>query len=200
METTLQRRKAGRPTGSGSGPARPLTADEIERLTAATSLRDRALVWLCLGGGLRVGEACSLLIGHCASDGSILIERSRAKSKKSRRVYLSGQALIHFQNWLATRPNAEPSQPVFPSRKGQGCMTACWASRLVDGLMGAAGVFGASSHSLRRSHANGLRRQGTDIMVISHQLGHASIEVTGRYLQLSPAEHKEQVERLKLTA
>jgi site-specific recombinase XerD len=71
-------------------------------------------------------------------------------------------------------------------------------SRLVQGLMEAAGVLGASSHSLRRSHAHRLRDQGADLMVIKVQLGHSSISVTEKYMAVYPREQRETVARLQL--
>lgn len=192
------KRSVGRPEGTGTGSARELTPSEIERLTRCTeSLRDKALIWLCLGGGLRIGEACSMLIGRVASDGSVLVERSLAKTRKSRRSHLTPQAQKHLQAYLATRPNAAPHEPLFPSRSGGGCMRANWGVRLVDGLLRAAGIQGASSHSLRRSHANTLRRNGVDLTVIQGQLGHHNLNTTAIYMSTSEVERSVAVSRIK---
>jgi len=185
-------------TGKGTGPARPLTGHEISRLTAQASSRDRALVWCCLGGGLRVGEACSLDVGNVDPDGSILIEARKSKSRKSRRVFLSDEALVHLRAWIATLMSPEPCQPLFPSRKGGQHIKS--GSQLVEQLMLRCGIHGASSHSLRRTHASGLRDQGSDLLVARAQLGHASIATTERYLQFYPAQHREEVKRLQLSA
>lgn len=187
-----------RPTGKGTGPARPLTAHEIARLTDVASLRDRALVWCCLGAGLRVGEACSLTAGSIDLDGSVLVEARKAKSRKSRRIYLSDEALVHLRAWMATLESSVPSQPLFPSRKGGGQIRS--GSQLVEQLMLRCGIAGASSHSLRRSHATGLRDQGSDLLIARAQLGHVSIATTDLYLQAYPRQQREEVKRLKLSA
>jgi integrase/recombinase XerD len=181
--------KAGRPKGTGTGKARELTPEEIERLTAATTNpRDRALLWLCIGGGLRVGESCSLTVGRFGSDGSVLIEKSLAKSGRSRRCYVAPRALEYVRAYLATRSDLHPAAPLFPSRSGGGCMTANWGVRLVARLFEAAGIQGATSHSLRRTHANTLNRSGTNILVIQGQLGHRRLNTTAEYLSVSETE------------
>ena len=50
---------------------------------------------------------------------------------------------------------------------------------------------------MRRSHANGLRRQGVDLSTIQVQLGHSDLSVTTRYLAVSPIEHAASVMKLK---
>lgn len=179
------------------GPARPLTDDEIERMTAAASPRDRALVWLALSAGLRIGEACSLLVGHIGSDQSVLIEAHNAKSRKSRRIYVSDRGWQELLRWLEHRPS-DPAAPVFPSRKGGGCMHRGHGSRLVQALMQSAGVLGASSHSMRRTHAHGLRREAVGLEIIQRQLGHSNLTITQRYLADFPEGHREAVAALKL--
>lgn len=186
-----------KPTGQGTGAARPLTGHEIARLTAAASLRDRAMVWCCLGGGLRIGEACSLDIGSVDPDGSILIMASKAKSRRSRRVYLSDEALFHLRAWLACAENEDRGAPLFPSRKGGTYIRS--GSQLVEQLMIKCGIRGASSHSLRRTHATGLRDQGSDLLIARAQLGHSSIATTEVYLQTYPRQQREEVARLKLS-
>lgn len=60
-----------------------------------------------------------------------------------------------------------------------------------------AGVANASSHSLRRTHANTLRRNGADLMIIKEQLGHSSLAITRRYLIADPVEVQNAVDQLK---
>ena len=55
----------------------------------------------------------------------------------------------------------------------------------------------ASSHSLRRTHANTLRRTGVDLKVIQEQLGHSSLAVTERYFEVDPIEQQRAIEQLR---
>jgi integrase/recombinase XerD len=145
-----------------------------------------------------VGEACSLTIGAVDLDGSILVEASKAKSRKSRRAFLSDEAMVHLRAWMASIKGPDPRCPLFPSRKGGGQIKS--GSQLVEQLMIRCGIRGASSHSLRRSHATGLRDQGSDLLIARAQLGHASIATTEVYLQFYPRQQREEVKRLKLSA
>jgi integrase/recombinase XerD len=155
------------------------------------SRRDRALLWCCLGAGLRIGEACKLRRGDLGSDGGLLIERSRAKSKKSRRVYLSPQARAIVQEWYESLPSQDPGAALFPSRKGGGHIKL--GSRLVENLLASAGIRGATSHSLRRTHATRLRDNHADVQSIKAQLGHSSIAITERYMEVYPHRQRDDV-------
>ena len=55
----------------------------------------------------------------------------------------------------------------------------------------------ATSHSLRKTHANLMRRTGCDLVLIQAQLGHRSLATTQRYLMATPAELGEAVRKLR---
>jgi integrase len=151
-------------------------------------LRDRALIWFCVGAGLRVGEAVRLRLRDFAGD-TLIVEKSSAKSKKSRRVYLSPAAQEHVQAYLAERGPGAPDDALLVSQKGSH-LNANYGVRLLERLFELAGIEGATSHSLRRTHANTLRKNKADMLVIQTQLGHSSLAVTQRYLHASPEEHR----------
>ena len=71
------------------------------------------------------------------------------------------------------------------------------AIKILKTMFAAAGVANASSHSLRRTHANRLRRRGADLHVIKEQLGHASLATTQRYFENDPVEIAAAVDGLK---
>lgn len=195
--TSTQKRARGRPPGQG-GSARQLTREETQRLAQETNARERAFLWLGLGAGLRVGEICGLKRSYIASDLSIEVPKKLAKSDRTRRVYLSHTTKLYLQLYLDQAPHGGPDAPLFPSRTGGDHMKPSWGSRYVQEIFQRCGVTGASSHSLRRTHANGLRLQGSDILVIKQQLGHSSIQTTEEYLELMPAEQPQEVERLSV--
>jgi len=183
--------------------ARPLLDSEIQALTSEASPRDRALIWLCLGAGLRAQEAAGVRVQHLNSDGSLTVPSTTAKGKHPRLVYLSTQAHTILLQWLATLEDRSPEAPMFPSRKrkhGQlQCLQPGTVVDLVKDLMVQAGITGASSHSLRRTHATRLRdTTDADLVLIKAQLGHSSLVVTERYLEVTPARHREIVRELKL--
>ena len=69
--------------------------------------------------------------------------------------------------------------------------------RSLGGMFKAAGVANASSHSLRRTHANELRRTGADLKLIQEQLGHRSLATTERYFDVDPLEKAAAMAKLR---
>lgn len=179
--------------------ARPLQSYEIQRLTQGCTARDRALVWCCLGAGLRAAEAAALQVGDVAPDGAVLVRHG--KGDRERLVYLTGQALEAVNQHRATLEFQEPGDPLFPSRKRRAgrptAMLPTSAVNLIGQLMAERGIGNASSHSLRRTHAQGLEAQGASVRVIQRQLGHRSIHTTELYLAAEPPHHRAQVRALE---
>lgn len=182
-----------------SKAARRLLDHEIARLTVGASLRDRALIWACLGAGLRAAEAAALCCGDVGQSGAILVREG--KGGYVREVYLTGQALEAIQQWRSTLEHTGDDAPLFPSRKRRGGkpspMNPTSAVSLVKLAMERAGVTNASSHSLRRTHAQSLEERGTNVRIIQRQLGHKHIQTTERYLAANPPGHRDAVRNLE---
>jgi|SRR6185312_1208506 len=179
--------------------ARPLLAHEIARLLIGCSPRDRALMWCCLGAGLRAAEAAALRVGDVGQDGAV--EVHTAKGGEPRRVYLTGQALEAVMQWRATLEFRGDLDPLFPSRKKRNgrpqSITGASAVDLVKHLMEQAGVSNASSHSLRRTHAQRLEETGSNPRIIQRQLGHKQLNTTETYLAAYPPKYRETVRELE---
>jgi len=197
---------AGRPRGTG-GKAEELKPDQIRRIDKCLTgtrheLRNRALFYLGLGSGMRISEIIGLEVGNVFSNGKtfdrIVLEKHSTKSKRSRTVAVSKQAVKHLQvhlDSLSVRPG--PSDPLFPSQtRPRRPMSDTNAITTLKRMFQSAGVENASSHSLRRTHANTLRRHGVDLKVIQEQLGHSSLAVTERYFSVDPLEAQRAVEQL----
>lgn len=181
--------------------ARPLLHREVLRLTQSCGPRDRALLWCAVGAGLRASEAADLRVGDVGQDGSILVRAG--KGDEARIIYLTGQALEAVQQWRVTLEDQSEDAPLFPSRKRRNGkavpMTAGSAVDHIAALMQQAGIQNASSHSLRRTHAQNLEEAGADLRVIQAQLGHKDPGTTQKYLAAYPPRHREQVRGLQFT-
>ncbi len=179
--------------------ARPLLPREVLALDRAASPRDRALLWCCLGAGLRAAESANLRCGDVGLDGSVLVRDG--KGGVPREVYLTGQGLEAVNQWRVTLEFQGPDDPLFPSRKTRGGkpspMLATTVVSLCQDLMGDAGIVNASSHSLRRTHAQGLERMGVGVRTIQRQLGHRHIHTTEIYLSKNPIGHRDAVRALE---
>ena len=211
-----------RPKGSG-GKAKALTRDEIRRVDKCLTgtiheQRDRLLLYLGLGSGMRIGELVQLTVGDVAPYGKVLDEvvltKQITKEGRSRRVYLTPQAVGMLKSYLEhlktiprikRRIKAEKTDgacplwvPLFWSKKKPlQALSANSGAKVLTRVFKQAAVAGASSHSLRRTHANALRRAGVDLKVIQEQLGHSSLAITERYFEVDPLEKRAAMARLR---
>jgi integrase/recombinase XerC len=179
------------PDAESAGNRPPTTQAEILRRDAV-ALRDRALLELLYGGGLRVAEACGLDLGQLSLDEKTA--RVLGKGRKERMVPLGGKAADALNAWLAVRgdlahPRTRFVDPhaVFLSTRGRRLN-----SRAVQLLVRRYGLLGAGRtdlhpHALRHTCATHMLDGGADLRVIQEMLGHASLSTTQRYTHVSVA-------------
>lgn len=153
----------------------------------ATALRDRAILELLYGGGLRVSEVADLSTSDLGLDtGRVLV---RGKGDKERIVPLGRAAVDALQLYLdegrphlarvrKTRTRMDAAH-LFLSLRGMP-LTRNWIWRLVK----AAGN-GASPHMLRHSCATHMVEHGADLRSVQLMLGHADISTTQVYTHLA---------------
>lgn len=175
--------------------ARRLLDREIARLTEGCTPRDRAIVWMCLGAGLRAAETANTRCGDLGKEGSVLVRDG--KGGEPRLVYLTAQALEAISQHRATLEHVGDDDPLFPSRKKRNGrvspMRADSAVDLINHLMSERGITNATSHSLRRTHAQSLEERGTNPRIIQRQLGHKHLTTTEKYLAANPPGHRDAV-------
>lgn len=193
----------GRPKGTG-GQSKALTPDEIRRIDLEFSgpyeTRNRAIFFWGLGTGMRISEIVGLRLKDVAPHGKVLseivLEKHSTKGKKSRTVYVSKQAQTTLDHYLRERGDLDNLEAcVFQGKRGP--LTPKGAARMLNGVFRDAGVCNATSHSLRRTHANTLRRKGVDLRIIQKQLGHSRLSTTAAYLAVDPEEMTKAVEDLR---
>jgi integrase/recombinase XerD len=169
-----------------------LSQDETRRLLAmAGCLRDRLLLSLGYGAGLRAGEVVTLRVKHIDSAQNI-IRVEQSKGKKDRLVMLSPDTLAMLREWWKVRPNrwdagvASQERLLFPGRKPGEPLTTRQLNRLFHDTADAAGIKKAVNlHSLRHSFATHLFDRGVDIRTIQALLGHSKLETTARYTRVA---------------
>ena len=168
-----------------------LSTGEIERLldaragTSPRDLRDRALLELLYGCGLRAAEACDLDVGDVRLDAEHV--RVTGKGGKQRVVPLGGAATAALQRYLARgRPRmaAGPSGRLFVSVRGRPLHPSDVRRSLLRALE-RAGVAERSPHALRHTFATHLLEGGADLRSIQDLLGHASVGTTQVYTHVS---------------
>lgn len=159
----------------------------------AVGLRDRALLEVLYGAGLRVSEAVALDLDDLRHEGAKPDERltvrvRSGKGGKQRLVPLGRKAAEALAEWLAVRSEllrpASPVAAVFLGTRGARLTTRV-ARELVYRRCeetGARAVVGP--HGLRHSFATHLLQSGCDLRTIQALLGHASLSTTQRYTHL----------------
>jgi integrase/recombinase XerC len=184
-----------RPREAGALVERPVVVDGAP-LERAIALRDRALLELMYGSGLRVDEATSLsLDGLDLGRARVLV---MGKGAKEREVPMSEPAVDALDAWLREgRPELarEDVRTVFVNRRGSALGSR--DTRRVVERYGADLLPGrrVTPHTLRHSFATHLLEGGADIRVVQELLGHASVATTQRYTHVTRTRLFEAYER-----
>ena len=170
--------------------------DEESPLGALRALRDRAIVELLYGAGLRVGELVSLDVRDL--DLRVGEVRVMGKGRKERIVPLPGLALEALRVWIAARQRPGVlAEPLFVSlRPRRDSVARRLGARDVRRVLRrravAAGIPDrVHPHRLRHSYATHLLDMGADLREIQELLGHASLSTTQKYTAVS-MEHLRQ--------
>jgi integrase/recombinase XerC len=165
----------------------PTNAPEV---AAGLRLRDRAMLELLYGGGLRVSELTGLQLRDIDGDAGLI--RVLGKGGKERVVPLGGEAARALAHYLEVRPtlrsprtSAQDPEAVFLGRFGSRLTV-----RQVQHLVRRYGAYSAGRsdlhpHLLRHTCATHLLDAGADRRGIQELLGHASLATTQRYTHVS---------------
>jgi integrase/recombinase XerD len=178
---------------------RTLSAGEAARLieaapgTTPRSLRDRALVELLYGAGLRVSEAVGL--DRSGVDLDQRLVRCTGKGGKERIVPLGRQAAEALRRYLARgRPYLDTRHrpELFLNAQG-GALTRAGAFLILRKLAAAAGLEPerVHPHLLRHSFATHLLEGGADLRSVQEMLGHADLSTTELYTHVSDRRRRE---------
>ena len=155
-------------------------ADELVE-EATLSARDRAVLEVLYGCGLRVGEVSGLDRDDLQLDIGVVVVR-RGKGGKERRVPIGPPAVEALHALLETLP--PDSSHVFRNARG-GRLSPRSIRRIVAKAGQVAGLSGLHPHALRHSFATHLLDAGADLRGIQELLGHASLATTQRYTHVS---------------
>lgn len=168
-----------------------LSLSQVNRLLTAPKqhsfrgTRDRAILALLYGCGLRVSEVCQLDI--CDIEDALI--RVWGKGRKQRLVPILQSALTAVDDYLVCHRDrfAGKEQALFLNSKGHRLSRiAIW--RFVKKYAQVAGLDQRlHPHALRHSFATHLMDGGADIRVIQELLGHSNIATTDRYTHLGVA-------------
>ncbi|MFP5318343.1 MAG: tyrosine recombinase [Acidimicrobiia bacterium] len=180
-------RRLSAPRGDARLP-RVLKAPELEALLdgpleGAVDVRDRAVLELLYGSGLRVSELCEL------RPGDLDLRRARVtvwgKGSKQRVLPMSEPSVQAVREWLATGRAAlttaeTPADRVFLNRRGR-ALTPRDVRRILDRRS----PVPTHPHALRHTYATHLLDGGADLRAVQELLGHADLATTQVYTHVS---------------
>ena len=178
---------------------RTLSPGEAERLVEAASgtkprdLRDRALVELLYGAGLRVSEAVGLERGGVDLEERLV--RSIGKGGKERIVPLGRSAADALRRYVSRgRPflDRRHRPELFLNAQGGG-LTRAGAFLILKRLADKAGLEPGRVHPhlLRHSFATHLLEGGADLRSVQEMLGHADLATTELYTHVTDRRRRE---------
>ncbi len=151
--------------------------------------RDRAILEVLYGSGLRVRELASLTLDRLdLHRGEV---RVHGKGDKERVVPIGGEARAALDAYLRIRPSLRGKQrPPHPHAVFLGRHGTALGPRQIQNIVRRYGTLGAGQsdlhpHALRHSCATHLLDAGADLRTIQELLGHASLSTTQRYTHVS---------------
>ena len=185
-----------------------LTLNDIQHLQGSTilstpnGLRDRAMISLMYGCGLRVSEVCNLpLQAIFLNEGFLKIF---GKGSKERLVPLGSVAQAHLEAWLVHgRPKfaKKNSQSfVFLSQRGGAISRKTFWVHLKRYARDIGLKMPVKPHLLRHTFATHLLCNGADLRSIQAMLGHSDISTTQIYTHLNPSQLQETYNRCHIRA
>lgn len=168
-----------------------LSVEEVSAIMDSVDLRgwqgvrDRAILELLYGSGLRVSEACALLLSRVYTEEGFL--RVVGKGNKERLVPLGEVAAEAFANYVAVRPEPASSacaDVAFLNRFGKPLSRVSVFNMVKKQALLAGVRKEISPHTFRHSFATHLIENGADLRVVQEMLGHESILTTEIYTHI----------------
>ena len=171
-----------------------LSVEEVEKILDSVTgndwraLRDRAILEILYGCGLRVSEACGLLISHVYLQQGFV--RVVGKGNKERLVPLGEMAADAFRAYLEARPQAAElafDDIAFLNKNGRPLSRVAIFNLVKQQALIAGVNKEISPHTFRHSFATHLIERGADLRVVQEMLGHESILTTEIYTHIDTA-------------
>jgi integrase/recombinase XerC len=174
---------------------KPLTQEEAVKLLGAVEdqnqeewiiQRDRALLFLLYGGGLRISEALGLSVGDIRHLDTFLA--IHGKGNKTRSVPVLPIVEEALKAYLGVHPQgAEATAPLFMGKQGR-VLSASVAQKMVRQLRQLLQLPDFTTpHAFRHSFASHLLLDGADLRTIQELMGHSSLRTTQGYTQVTQA-------------
>jgi integrase/recombinase XerD len=194
--------------------ARVLTERELRKVlnfcnTQPHATRNRTMLLCTHMAGMRVGEVAALAVSDVlAMDGTvkeeIALRAQQTKGNKARTVLVPKKLRDELTSYLQQRygitnllavTQTDTQRALFPTQKNpKRGFTANTLCQLFHKIYKDSQMYGATSHSGRRTFITKLADKGVGVRVLMALAGHKSIATTQRYIELNPTIMKAAVE------
>lgn len=165
-------------------------------LKAAPNERDRAILEVLYGCGLRVSEVCSLKISEVYLKDMFV--KVMGKGSKERLVPMAPSTASAIMDYLSVRPGSDAGceDVLFLNRFGR-ALSRVAVFKMVKSVALVAGVDkNLSPHTFRHSFATHLIENGADLRVVQEMLGHESILTTEIYTHVDSATWQREIKEI----
>ena len=174
-----------------------LSVEEVRAiLKAAPNERDRAILEVLYGCGLRVSEVCSLKISEVYLKDMFV--KVMGKGSKERLVPMAPSTASAIMDYLSVRPESDAGceDVLFLNRFGRGVSRVA-VFKIVKSVALVAGVDkNLSPHTFRHSFATHLVENGADLRVVQEMLGHESILTTEIYTHVDSTTWQREIKEI----
>ena len=179
-----------------------LSVEEIDSIinvidvSKPEGIRDRAIIEVLYGCGLRISELCNLRISQLYLEDKYI--RVKGKGSKERLVPIEGVAIDRVREWLVTRMGCK----VKPSEEDYVFVSLTRGSRLsrislfvyIKDYAVRAGIKkNISPHTFRHSFATHLLEGGANLRAIQMMLGHEDISTTEIYMHIDKSKLRTEI-------
>ena len=176
-----------------------LTREEVKRLLSVippTRKRDRLIVLLLYGAGLRVSELCNLKKGDVDLERNLIVVRG-GKGAKDRVVPIPAFLGDAIREYLESREDGSEYLLVEERRRDKDKLSPKTVWYLLKKYGKRAGVE-VTPHRLRHSFATHMLERGVDIRAIQELLGHSNLSTTQIYTKVTVEHLKRAQEKARL--
>ena len=174
-----------------------LSVEEVRAiLKAAPNERDRAILEVLYGCGLRVSEVCSLKISEVYLKDMFV--KVMGKGSKERLVPMAPSTASAIMDYLSVRSESDAGceDVLFLNRFGR-ALSRVAVFKMVKSVALVAGVDKTlSPHTFRHSFATHLIENGADLRVVQEMLGNESILTTEIYTHVDSATWQREIKEI----
>ena len=179
-----------------------LSVEEIDSIISVIDvskpegIRDRAIIEVLYGCGLRISELCNLRISQLYLEDKYI--RVKGKGSKERLVPIEGVAIDRVREWLVTRMGykVKPSEDdyVFVSLTRGSRLSRISLFVYIKDYAERAGIKkNISPHTFRHSFATHLLEGGANLRAIQMMLGHEDISTTEIYMHIDKSKLRTEI-------